>query len=134
MTGASVPLMIRGWSFLASPLIVGSGPPPSALGESLTAADTAASRIAKAAVTSFIVVCVCMWVVLFSRSKKIVDKMQECKSTASYIYNTEWAGCVLTFVLWEWVSFFDHVNAHDLMRENNKIMMTSLDFLNRDTR
>ena len=127
MTGASVPLMIRGWSFLASPSIVG---------ESLAAADTAASRIAKAAVTSFIVVCVCMWVVLFSRSKKIVDKMQECKSTASYayIYNTEWAGCVLTFVLWEWVSFFDHVNAHDLMRENNKIMMTSLDFLNRDTR
>ena len=32
------------------------------------------------------------------------------------------------------MSFFDHVTAHDLMRENNKIMMTSLDFLNRDTR
>ena len=56
--------MIRGWSFLASPSVVGLGPPLTPLlGESLAAADTAASRIAKAAVTSFIVVvCVYMWV------------------------------------------------------------------------
>ena len=59
MKRGSIPLMIRVWSFLASPSLEGSGPPPSALGESLAAADTAASRILEAPVINFNFIAVC---------------------------------------------------------------------------
>jgi hypothetical protein len=59
--------MIRDWSFLEAPSVVGLGPPLSASGESSATADTAASRILMTAVTIFIVAFFCMWVVLFSR-------------------------------------------------------------------